>query len=494
MAINHFLILFILKFIICGTIVQAQTFIGIPNWRYIPSDQNLGKQLEDLDSKNYKKAEKDLIKKALDQRVFEKGNVEEGEARMILAKVCLKNNMPFCAYSLGLTTLRDFPGSMPALWALETIEKIVMEQNFTEKNLKKIINSASFKEVSEALLPMVNFYVALDNAERALLPWVRAAAKKIGTENFWSLRWKYLLSLEIAKRSKPEQAAQRLESLLEESKNYKKINDLIKLQLARIKFELLDYTESLKLYSQIKAHGRLAGRILRERAWVYYAKGEYAETLGLLQSIKAPRYQLSDDPDQFLLEMLTYRKLCHFNATKIPAQTFLSRYGAAIEQVRQRRSVTENLKLMQLSFIKDSFSIEVETVGQIIEEKNKLVLLSWPESFKNELQKIYEQTSKEIREDVEIKLQKDWPDEALRLLQVADQIQLVDYLSNLDAFRIEKGFDKKKYESTLAPFNDFGLLYWPVRSDEYWLDELSNYKVLIKDQCAGAVAQVGKIK
>jgi len=65
----------------------------------------------------------------------------------------------------------------------------------------------------------------------------------------------------------------------------------------------------------------------------------------------------------------------------------------------------------------------------------------------------------------------------------ADQIQLVDYLSGLDAFRLNAKLEKRDYQAASSVAGSFQTLFWPVNA-EYWWDELKNYRVQVSDRCA----------
>ncbi|MBX2986983.1 MAG: hypothetical protein KF802_03710 [Bdellovibrionaceae bacterium] len=461
---------------------SAQNFQAIANWRYLPLQEEFFRQTEELGAKG---EDLEVVELALRQRDKRKGTSEEGEARVVLAQACVRMKMPYCAFHFALKTAQDFPGSMPSLKALEILEGRIKAFPFVEKDVQRLINSGSFKDVPDVLVPMVSYYVALDNSDKKLTPWIDASVKKIGEANYWRWRWSYLSALEDARRKTAMDGLKRLEALEIETGSEPRLQAQIRLQIARLKFELTDYDAALKIYESLPLQDRTSGQILRERAWVHFARKDYAETLGLLQSLKAPTFQQAMDPDVFFLEMLALRSLCHFESVKKPAADFRKIYNASIEHIRARKPLSDNVGLSRMSFMRTSLDPYVQTVSQIREERRLLESSALAKPFQNELKGIYDRAEKSLREDAEILLRDSQSQEAQRLLEMADQVQLVEYLSGLDAYRIRQGYEKDDYTAATAERGDYKTLFWPVRDDEYWLDELRNYRVLANDRCSG---------
>lgn len=462
---------------------QAQDFRGISNWKYLPSQTQL---VEDSQKPGL---EQKVLLGAMRERKRKKGTSDEGEARMVIAQICKNKKMRYCAYHYALSTAQDFPGSMPALWALTLLDELVKEGPITETEIKKLVNTGSFKEVPEDLIPMVSYYVAVGNNEKKLTTWISPFLQKMGEHNFWSLRWNYQTALEeLRRKNSPDATSKKLEALLEKTAGDEKLawlQEQIQWQQARLKFELADYDGALKLYEQFNASGRWMGLAKREQAWVHYWRGDYADTLGILEALKAPFFSASTDPEQYLLEMLTFRKLCFFGSTKTPAAEFQARYKKALEHVRERKNLSDNADLTRLSFMKASMMSEVETVTMIRDESKNLSQYGLPTALRRELEFVYKRAEIQKRQDLEILLKEDLPIEAARLLDLDNQIQLVDYLSGLDAFRIQQDYGKTDYQAPSAVSGDYRTLYWPARGDEFWYDELKNYRVLVHDRCSG---------
>lgn len=470
-------------FLLCGfsSASVAATFKPIANWQYVPL------QAEFYDAAvRAEFSGSSLISRALDERIAKKGSSEEGEARLVIAEACLRQGLRYCAFHFALTTAQDFPGSQPALLALTMLEKLVMAEPFNEAPISKVVNSGTFKDVPEALLPMLSYYVALDDIEKDLIRWVPDSIKTIGDGNFWSLRWKMTTALEVVRRKSADKGLAKIEELVAKidlvaHPELKRLADTLKWQVARLKFELGDFKAALEIYGTLPADGRQEGRVQLERAWTYFSLGEYAQTLGLLASMRAPSYAASADPEQFLLEMLTLRRLCHFASVSQPAKAFRERFDSAIKLIKKRKPLEESAALARMAFMRAPFVPQVDTVSMIREERVRSKDASIPKALKKELVVIYGRAEADLRADIELAVKMELKKQAERLLDLADQINLVDYLSGLDAYRIQLGFEKRDYNAEMP--SDYRMLFWPMTEGEFWHDELGNYRVLVKDQC-----------
>jgi hypothetical protein len=70
------------------------------------------------------------------------------------------------------------------------------------------------------------------------------------------------------------------------------------------------------------------------------------------------------------------------------------------------------------------------------------------------------------------------------LLEVADQVKLIDYVSGLDEFRLRQAFEQRSYRPEEIEYFAIDKLFWPVRK-EFWWEEMGNYQVRISDRCGG---------
>ena len=461
----------------------AQSYTPIAQWRYLPLDEAFyNSAIANVQTSRIY----DAVEAALAQQKKAVGSSEEAEAKIVLAEVCLKIGLKQCAFQYAFLAAKNFPGSKPGLRGLQMIEEIMRSSWFSETQLRQFVNAAAFKEVPESVLSMMNYFVAFDNLEKKLSDWSAKAVKKIGSDNYWAYRWTYLSILEASRREKADATISQLETLAEKTKTEPVLQNEIYWQLARLKFEISDYPTSLKYYDLLNLNGRTAGRILREKAWVHFWNRGYAEALGLIKALKAPFYAESMDPELYLLEMLTLRKLCHFDVVKSVAQEFSQAYRKTIDHIRKRLPLDNERNLLRLSFAKAGIQPEVDTIGRIRDEHQRIQKIDLVKSKKwqTELNQLYTDAEKTLREETEFKLRPDLQKEAARLLGVNEQVQLVDYLSGLDGYRVTNTYEKRNYEAAKGSASSFKDLYWPVVKDEFWNDELKKYSVLVEDKCS----------
>ncbi len=460
----------------------AQSFETIPNWRYLPLDK-------DFYEKNMARISAGEMSKAygevLNVRKKAEGSSAEAEARIVMAELCGKLGLLFCRYEMAQSTAVDFKGSAPALRGLEIVEEILKNHNFEDQELLRLINSASFQEIPQSLEPMFSYFVAIDNFSKDLTTWGLRAQSRIGKGNYWYYRWKFNTALEGARRGKKSVAERNLERLagIRRAPLSLRLDSIW--QAARLKFEMKDLRSSLKLYQKIKSNDhRLMGQVLREMAWVSYWLKMYAETLGTIKTLKAPHYIETMHPELYLLEMLTLRKLCHFDSIKDVTQEFEERFGSTYTHIKSRSPLSEDMNLVRMTFLKDEFSKLVETIRALRFERKQIESgeISLANPLKKDLLEFYESSEKILRSRLDLKIDQELREQAEMFLELREQVQLVDYLSGVDAFSIKQSYERRDYKSKTASSSSYNLLYWPV-DKEYWASELNSYQVLVSDRC-----------
>lgn len=454
----------------------------IEGWRYLPLNPDFVNDFKDAIKKNDLNA---MLEKARAIRTRSKGLPEEGEATLMLAKTCESWGLRYCTARLATLVATSHPGSMPSLDALTMLESLQRSFPMLETDLRQLLTAGSFREIPAPLIPMASYYLAIDGGAKGTLSWASAATAGLRGDDPWSLRWKYLKALEGLPRQGAEETVRRLELLKAAATAAPPLASAITWQIARLKYELGQYDDAEKLYRSLPLEGRRGGRALRERAWVHYRQKDYAQTLGLLESLRAKAFSRTSDPEQYILAMMALRDLCHYPEVKGVNKAFQERYRPAIDHVRARKNPSEQLQIGLLTTMKAQFEPWVETIELIRSERRKIESggVQMPKDLKEELLKLYDAGEKAARLELESKVRGDLDAESARLLAIDEQVKLVDYLSGLDQFRFQQTFENRAYETERLPSDSFKVLGWPFRG-EFWLDELQNYKALVTDRCS----------
>src|SRR5690606_5436050 len=149
---------------------------------------------------------------------------------------------------------------------------------------------------------------------------------------------------------------------------------------------------------------------------------------------------------------------------------FDEKYGATFEHIKSRKPLTENINLVRMSFLRDHYSKSVESIRTIREEKKRVSegLSGVSGKLKSELLRIYEGAEKILRARLELELETDLRLQAETFIELKEQVQLVDYLSGVDAFSIKQSYEKREYKAKQASSLSYNLLYWP-EENEYWV-------------------------
>ena len=168
-------------------------------------------------------------------------------------------------------------------------------------------------------------------------------------------------------------------------------------------------------------------------------------------------------------------------------------FGSVLEKIIHNKPLKDQPILMAMALVRQPIRALADTVDSLQKEKDR---------FNGEfsghkydlVRAIYPKKIAELKGRLDRRLQEPLRFEANRLLEVADQMKLLDYVSGLDENRIQALFESRGYKSQAADSFKFDTLYWPLRSpasskpekrarNEFWFDEMPNLRVLISDRC-----------
>lgn len=484
MAIKKWIFIFFLPLLILsvGSRGEAQTFTGIKNWRYLPLDEAFWSQSEDaIKNQNWENLNT-LIESQIKKNP---GNSKTGEALAAILMACDQLKILSCVYTQGMHILNDYPGSNPALLALTKIEELIRNQELYEMSFSRQINLGSFREVPESLLGFLNYFSLKHNLEHGLPHWTNFYIQKLNAEEFWGQKFKYESLLEQVRREPALQMLPKLELFYKDLEESHPLHSKLALQIARLRYETLDYQEAARYYSRVTPRFREQSRILRERAWTAYWLRDFAETLGLVHTLKAPHYAVEFEPETYLLEMVTLRSLCHYPTMRQTYQEFNRRFGQTIRHIQIQRSFTNDPVLAQMAMQNRKHQKLTLLIHNLRQDQQSLESNSQlPPELKKRMSQNLISFETYYRELAEFEFKAALEQSARSLIELYEQMQLLDYLAGIDQNSFSRGYEQRTYSATPIPKSDFGTLFWPVKS-EYWIDEIKNYRVLVNDQCEG---------
>lgn len=415
----------------------------------------------------------------------------QAEGRLALAIAMMGQDLNYSTFVLLSSLLREQLNSEIGEQALSLLSVLVTQKDdpFDPDDLEKLIVSLDFGPLPPLLASFVGFHKAIFNLRYGYKKWARQEQKKILKGSFWDYQWKYFFSLAKVASGKIESAHKELAELNNQSQLPLKIQTQVQRQLARIFFEQKKYVQSDELLDRLILPLREKGRALLERSWAKYYVKDYSTALGLLEVLRAPMFDFSLTPERYLLEMLIYRDLCYYDEVQRAADEFKFRFNGALRAIRGRENLLNNSLLVQMALLDGRYQTLANFIGQLRIEKlefNRKNYSSLPEL--KDIYLSYSRKDLEVRQRLEASLLEPVRTVANELLEAEQDISFLEYASKLDALRIVRRDENRRYSSDKISYVIFDKVYWVV-DKEFWPDEIDSYKVLITSRCQWSVAQ-----
>jgi hypothetical protein len=267
-------------------------------------------------------------------------------------------------------------------------------------------------------------------------------------------------------------------------------NDAI-LAVARLRYEQKDFTGALDAYNLVKLPALDPGRatLYLEEAWTRYNLGQIHAAMGILTTLDAPSFRDEFLPDKYLLRALIYRDLCHYLPAKRAAKELTRRFADSLEAIREREELDKDPRLLRAAsshgstkrarrFL-ESLELEGELLGRFAG--------TFGERMFSYVTRLYDLSRAEATRVYSERLKDSVRNEADKLLRAAEQVRLMEYEVGLKLYeRIKKG--AKLVPLVEEPPLHEGQVGFRFK-EEYWNDELRDYRFSLKSRCIEETAQ-----
>jgi hypothetical protein len=297
--------------------------------------------------------------------------------------------------------------------------------------------------------------------------------------------------LKNAKKELPADLVEQFFALGQDEKLALESRNEAMLAVARLKYEKQDYEGALKAYQLVKLEPLDPGRaaLYLEEAWTRYQLGQLHAAMGILTTLDAPSFRDEFLPDKFLLKAHIYRDLCHYLPAKRSAKELTRKYADSLESIREREDLTRDARLVRSAaatgntkrakLFVDGIDLETEQLGRYAG--------SFGDRLFTSLVKLYDLSRAEALRVYEQRLDSSVRAEADKLLRAAEQVRLMEYEVGLKLYeRVRKG--AKLVQLTQAePLKDNQVRY--RFNEEYWNDELRDYRFELNSRCIEETAR-----
>lgn len=409
--------------------------------------------------------------------------IDGAEASYICVEALISAGYPLAASELGLKLIDRHPGSRPTTHALIALEKAFHQSHIDQDRWQAAVQSLAIPDATPQVQSMVQYFRHLRLMNLKYDDWSKKSLAKIDRKSYWGNRLNFYDGLLQFKAGNTDQAIETFQQILQSSDLPTWFSHTVKLQLARLYFEKKEYDKADELYKTYTSDSRDYGGALLDRAWVEYHRAQYSKSLGLLTVLKSSFFNTVKNPERFLLSVLIYRKLCHFDDVKETVKQFESEYKSTIALLEARKPLRLDDVLLGLTLSYGRLQEQADLVAQLRTEMKKWERSSVSSSPLDQVITAgYEQQEKKVRGRIEYENRELLRANAEKILKVRDQLKVIDYVADLEKLRPKNVFAHQTYEDAQEGNKNLEKLYWPHKN-EFWWEELNGYRVLVNDNC-----------
>jgi len=375
--------------------------------------------------------------------------------------------------------------------ALSRLETIARTKPFDEDLVyEQLIYDSDFGTLPPQIASWVGYAQGLMDYTHGFNDWGERHFKTIDPNSTYHLSALYLQAVEAVRERRDNEAFDLIQLVLRSPIREPIAKNQARLALARLLFERSDFGEAIENYDQVTQVDLSyeQGLILTEKAWAAYYVNDHMRALGFLHALGAPSYEPFLFPDVYLLKAIIYKDLCHYLAAKNVVRAFKFRYGRALEQLKERIPLDRIERIRRAAVLEGPLARRTHFLQLLRQEVVTLsdVSSGWEKSgLLKHAQSIYAQAL-----DVQNRVwQKDFTKAgdhvAERLLETAEQVNILDYETGLEIYRPldERAAAISLEEETAWPDKSLNVYY--DFDGEYWNDELHDYHVMITSRCIG---------
>lgn len=288
------------------------------------------------------------------------------------------------------------------------------------------------------------------------------------------------------------------------------------LNLARVHYEAKRYRSALNYYREIPRESSNWLEAVFEGAWAFFLMQNHNNTLGNIHTLQSPFFEDRFFPESYVLQAITYLRLCRYSEVKRSLVGFKERYGPVMKGLRK---ILESYKGDDKGFFSLVYKYRTGRLKRFREAWAVLDALSRTDAYReagltirfsdsegarlsraprgwrasgllDELKKFLSKKKKAAVAGVGGRLYSQGRKYYAYLKDLSNQTKLINaemLLGKVDSLRSKISKDKPKKKAkfiggmrSLDVAQD--LEYWPFEG-EYWEDELGNYVYNIGDKC-----------
>jgi tetratricopeptide (TPR) repeat protein len=112
-----------------------------------------------------------------------------------------------------------------------------------------------------------------------------------------------------------------------DAESEREIREMAIMNIARINYEQKRYPESINYYGQIPRDSDHWLDAIWETSWAFFFMQKFNNTLGQIHTLHSPFFENRFYPEAFILQAITYLRLCRYDEVKASMKNFKVRYA-----------------------------------------------------------------------------------------------------------------------------------------------------------------------
>jgi tetratricopeptide (TPR) repeat protein len=369
------------------------------------------------------------------------------------------------------------------------------------------------------------FYKGLDAFDKKNVPAAKAEFERVPSQSPYYGRAQYYLGV-ILTLTKDLDGALSAFSRVARTTDSESIQQLATLNLGRIHYEKKDFRRSLSYFAQMPRDSDLWLESLFEGAWAFFMLQKHNNALGNVHTLHSPFFANRFFPESYILNAITYLRLCRVDAVRKSLKNFQERYKPTFSDLKNLLIKYQNQSAAFFTVIArynsqgslkeyPSATEVIDNVSRSDAFKEAQLVVRYVDKERASIKKYggkWEMTglSEVLRTSLEGRKTatihtagEDLYDSARLLfkylLDLSNQTQLInlDRLTSItDKFREQFGeapaaSDNTSWGEGMRPLSlKDELEYWPFEG-EWWEDELGGYVYNIDSQCGAKKSEKG---
>src|SRR5690606_26403190 len=300
------------------------------------------------------------------------------------------------------------------------------------------------------------------------------------------------------------------------------IREQANLNIARVHYETKRYRSAIQYYAQIPRESDNWLQALFEASWAFFLMQKHNNTLGTIHTLHSPFFINRFFPESYILQAITFLRLCRFKQVKSSMARFKARYQGTFSELKKMLSQYErdpkgfyklvydyrvgSLNRLEISWAildslsrTDYFKEAYRTLRFSDAEIGRLTRYGsrWGQvGLLDELKRFLQDKKALAIRDAGRRLYNEASGYFAYLTELSNQTRLINtemVLGRVDRFRSKLNVgtaDKKaNFIGGLSELNVAqDLEYWPFEG-EYWEDELGGYVYNIGSLCGKDAAK-----